>query len=633
MQAAGIGLPLLNYKSLAPGKAEAYPAQDAFKSMFQAHLASRGYSASSSSTRGVSRSISKAQLRQARSRTSRSPLFTNKAKVSNRQSADTSDQSTRKSDQTRSTKAAKSSSPSWKANLRSRTLRLAQGATKATAAVVPTITTEMPQALQGLVDFLNQQPGGVLQVPADRLPQVEAFLLQAGLPAAQVQNLLNSPRFQEQGLSATDLVSAWQQAVQDTIKQQNPATADLQAQLNSQQTAAPLNPLENLTSQSDFQRLWQDLSIPPEALGTLRLALQQLGVPPESLTDLNQQNYPQGIPLKQIWELIGQSAKTSDATSSAASATAAAASAKNNLSPDSPLLLNGDADLEKWRQLLVQAGMDPELAQTLVSVTTPTNQKELRTSLLQMAPPAAAPQSQEAPKPLYLPENLRGHQIPTLQQENVGQNKGGNSGNNGNSLGLNLGSPGKLQEVNLPNNLELNNFLTLLTGDASLNAQTGTLTGASGGTPAAVNALLTPEAREALWTQVQNGILGNLKPGENQVTLTLNPPEMGKLNLTLNVKDGMVQVSAITSHSAVAEAATAGVQQLAQALTQQGLTLTQFQFHHQDEAPGQSNLAFFQNSGDQRQTGDSSKEGSPDRWEQRTPQRQQRWAGGIDCFA
>jgi flagellar hook-length control protein FliK len=106
---------------------------------------------------------------------------------------------------------------------------------------------------------------------------------------------------------------------------------------------------------------------------------------------------------------------------------------------------------------------------------------------------------------------------------------------------------------------------------------------------------------------------------------------MGKLHLTLNVKGEMVEVTAITSHPAVAEAGTAGVQQLAQALNQQGLILTQFQFHHQDEAAkGQTQFAFSQTSGDQRQTG---KKDDTDKWEQPTTPRRRRSTGGIDCFA
>jgi flagellar hook-length control protein FliK len=105
---------------------------------------------------------------------------------------------------------------------------------------------------------------------------------------------------------------------------------------------------------------------------------------------------------------------------------------------------------------------------------------------------------------------------------------------------------------------------------------------------------------------------------------------MGKLHLTLNLKGDSVQVTAVASHQAVAEAGAAGMQQLAEALNQQGLTLTQFQFQHQDEAAkGQTQYAFSQNSGEQRQAG--SKEDTDQR-EQPAP-RQRRGNRGIDCFA
>lgn len=652
MLAAGVTPPLLNLKSLSPGRAQGYPVQDQFKSLLQQRIVSRGYSGSSSSSRSLSREVVRAQLRQARPTKSTSPLATSRSRLSRhslsskphrwiadskslrttRRLMDLKDRAKQTQQQEQSllsAGAADSSSQSWKANLRSRALKLAQLAQDPTqAAAVAPGTIEMPQVLKDLIALLNQQPGQALKVPPDRIPEVEAFLLKTGLPPVQVENLLSSPRFQEQGLTATAIQSAWQKAVQDTL-QQNAAATDLQAPVNSGsagpvpvstgQTPAAVNPLLSITSQSDYQRLWQNLTLPSQALPELRLALQQLGMPPEALTNLNVQNFPQGIPLTQVWELIQQIPKSPTATANAGT---------NNITPESPLLLNGGQDVEQWRQFLVQAGMDPELAKVLVSGPSPTNREELQTGLLKMAPPASPPQSQDIPKPLYLPEDLRVRQIPVLQQENLGQSPGEGSGNNGN-LGLNLGSASKSPEITLPVNPNLNNFLALLAGDVSPKAEQSAFTGASGGSPSAVNTLLTPEAREALWAQVQTGVLGNLRPGENQVTLTLNPPEMGKLHLTLNVKGEMVEVSATATHQAVAEAGTAGVQQLAQALNQQGLTLTHFQFHHQDEAPKQSNLAFFQNSGDQRQSGQK----DPDNWEQPANPQPRRWGRGIDCFA
>jgi len=519
---------------------------------------------------------------------------------------------------TETTQTADSSSQSWKANLRSRTLKLSQktsqGTSQAGAVTTPVVECEMSPFLKSLIEFLNQQPGQALKVSQDLLPQVEALLLKAGLPAEQVENLLTSPRFQELGLTATDVQSAWQKAAQNAL-QGSAGALDNTLSLTSGQLASLQN--RNITSQSDYQNMWQNLTLPAKSLPDLRLELQQLGVPSETLANLNEQNFPQGVSLTQVWQLIQQ-----------ASQSAATTAANGNTV--SPQLLNGGEDMEKWRQLLVQSGMDPELAQTMTTASTPTNQEELRTGLLKIAPPVALSQSQDTPKPLYLPENLRVHQIPVLQQENVGQGQGESSGNSGN-LGLNFGSSSKSSEFNLTGTGELNNFLTLLTADASLKAAPAESTIASGGSSSAVNSLLTPEARQALWSQVQSGILGNLRPGENQVTLTLNPPEMGKLHLTLNVKGDMVEVTAVASHPAVAEAGTAGVQELAQALNQQGLTLTQFQFHHQDEAAkGETQFAFSQTPGDQKQqTGKK----EADQWEQPTTARRQRGGGGIDCFA
>jgi len=490
------------------------------------------------------------------------------------------------------------------------TSQVAQG-TQATTSSAAKLAAEMPPALKGLVEFLNQQPGQNLKVPQDRLPEMERYLLKAGITPEQVQNLLNSPRFQEQGLTAADVQSAWQNSFQGSLQQA--------------QASLGLGSLQDLTSQSEYRQMWEKLTLPPQALGDLRLELQQLGVTPETVANLNTQNYPQGITLKQVWDIIQQVSNPAAATSAS---TAQAGGNTSNASPPSPLLLNGGKEVEKWRQLLVQAGMDPEVAQTLASGPNPVNREELRTSLLEMAPPATNPQEAVSAKPLYLPKSLRVQPLPFMQQSGAGQ---GGSGDGGQwTQDFTLSS--QVQQTNpaapaaAP---DLNNFLALLSGGAPVQADQ-TLSGeAVTGNSPAVNSLLTPEAREALWSQVQTGIMGHLRPGNNQITLTLNPPEMGKLQLSLNVRGDTVEVAAVASQAAVAEAGAAGVQQLSQALQQQGLTLVQFQFHHQDQAPSQSNLAFFQNSGSQRQAGKK----DPDRWEQPANPRRPRWGRSVDCFA
>jgi len=633
MQAVGPGPPVLNLKSLSPGRAAAYPAQDLFQSLLQERIVARGASSASA----LNRANLKAQLRQARPTTSSSsPLATREnssrsskrsvfEKVSDPKPRDLRRKASTLTSTTNTTKdqeptqslsdLKKSSSSSWRANLQAKAARLARGDSQvAAAAAAP--NTETPPALKGLIEFLQQQPGQALKVPPDRIQDVQAFLLKAGLPPEQVESLLNSPRFQEQGLTAQDVQASWLKACQNSLQQ---AVADGAAQIpgTTPQQMASLQ-LQNITAQSDYQQLWQNLTLPVKALPVLRLELQQLGVPSESLMNLNEQNFPQGITLNQVWQLLQQAGKTS-------STAAASDPTQGNTATASPLLLSGANDMEKWRQLLLQAGMEPELAQSLASGPAPTSREELRANLIQMAPPPNPPQDLETPKPLYLPENVRVRQVPWLQQADLGQGQGSGNG----TWSQNLGFSSKFQEVNLPGNSDLNNFLAFLTGSGAGETEQALSPGATGAPGQSVNAYLTPEAREALWSQVQSGVLGNLKPGENQISLTLNPPELGKLNLTLNLKGENVEVTAVATHPGVAEAATAGVQQLALALSQQGLILTQFQFHHQDEAQGQPQLAFSRNSGDQQQTGKK----ETDRWEQPATPRRRRWAGGIDCFA
>ncbi|MHB8070137.1 MAG: flagellar hook-length control protein FliK [Desulfobaccales bacterium] len=465
-----------------------------------------------------------------------------------------------------------------------------------------TVNLDMPPVLKALTDLLNQQPGQALKMTPERLQQAQAFLLKAGIPPEQVENLLNSSQVQEQGLTASDVQATWQKSLKSTVKQALTASG-------SQLTAA-----QDLASQPDYQSLWQNLTVPPQALADLRMALQKLGATPDALKDLNTQNFPNGVPVTQVWQLIQQTAKSA-----------------NNAAP----LLGGKVELEKWRQLLTQSGMDPEVAQKLTSGLNPTNQGELRADLEQMAPQPTPP-GEEVAKPLYLPQGVRVRQVSLLQNE-AGQGHGAGNSN----LGQNLGSPSQAQAANLasttnPNTetADVQSFLAYLNSNAApQTGQTGAPEVATGGQlPAAVPPYLTPEVKEALWSQVQSGVLGNLRPGENQVTLTLNPPDLGKLDLTLNLKGQTVEVIAVTPHAAVAEAGTAGMQQLAQALGNQGLILTQFQFHHQDEAQGQpTRFDFAENPGDQRQSGKK----ESDSWEQPATPRRPRWtgSGGIDCFA
>jgi hypothetical protein len=103
---------------------------------------------------------------------------------------------------------------------------------------------------------------------------------------------------------------------------------------------------------------------------------------------------------------------------------------------------------------------------------------------------------------------------------------------------------------------------------------------------------LTPETRESLWGQLQAGIISNLNPGESQVSLSLNPPELGQIQLTLRLSGQELAVTAVATRPEVAELASQGVQHLLQALAQQGLVLANFQVLLHDQAPAPATPVF-----------------------------------------
>ena len=220
MQASGVGLPLLDLKSLAPGRAQGYPDQDQFQSLLQQRMVSRGWTGGKSSAKSLDQAVLKAQLRQARPASSSSPTATDRTKLIDRfpvsipkktnyrkpegipwKFMERKDKIQNQEQPSTLTKPGDSSSNIWRPDPRSKAIRLSQGDSKTAAAVAqPNTQVEMPPALKKLQELLNQQPGQTLKVPPDRIPEVEAFLLNAGLPPQQVESLLTSPRFLEQGL-------------------------------------------------------------------------------------------------------------------------------------------------------------------------------------------------------------------------------------------------------------------------------------------------------------------------------------------------------------------------------------------------------------------------------------------------
>ena len=133
--------------------------------------------------------------------------------------------------------------------------------------------------------------------------------------------------------------------------------------------------------------------------------------------------------------------------------------------------------------------------------------------------------------------------------------------------------------------------------------------GSSTGNASTVWGPFSPDIQEPLWAQLQSGVVSNLSQGENQVTISLNPPDMGQIQLSLQLNGQDLAVTAVATRPEVAAMANQGMPQLAEALAQQGLVLTQFQVHVQ----GQPGSQVAQVAAGARQKGSEPEGNSPPR--------------------
>jgi hypothetical protein len=218
----------------------------------------------------------------------------------------------------------------------------------------------------------------------------------------------------------------------------------------------------------------------------------------------------------------------------------------------------------------------------LLGQKSPGTQEELKTSLLAAAPTEEPLSIVAEPKPLYQPQNLQ--MRPFFWQSQDGgdqpQLNGDGSGEKGQGPTAQLATPvPTLAAPAMAENFALSTFAAELqgitqetTGAAAPLSDTGTTWSP-----------LPPEVQESLWTQLQSGVTSNLGQGENQVTINLNPPELGQMQLTLNLSGQDLSVTAVATRPEAAELASLGMPQLVQALAQQGLVLTDFQVRLQDQ--------------------------------------------------
>lgn len=438
-----------------------------------------------------------------------------------------------------------------------------------------------PQALQDLITFLQSLPNGFLKIPPQKIPVVAGYLWSAGLPQEEVEQLLLSPGFGAKGLSAADLQAAWQrvqsQAVSPETSAEPGARPSAEPEAKARQSPPGLTlpaEVQEILESPDYRVRWERLTVSEDMLPLLRLALARLGCSPQALARLDEEAQGEGgLSLARIWQVLQQSGDR--VIQPEASKQKGVPPGENPLPSDvlEARPVNPE-EVAEWRQLLLKAGVKPEVVEKMLGQGSPANQEDLKSTLLALAPPDEPPAALSEPKPLYLPENLRLRLFSPQGQNHWDQSQLNSQGSGEQPSGSAApwsANPG--ETFVLPAfAAELQMFNPNVAGTGAPVSSTGLPWNP-----------LAPEVRASLWNQLQAGIVSNLQPGESRVSFSLNPPEMGQIQLTLHLSGQEVAVTAVATRPEIAALATQGVQQLLQSLAQQGLVLTQFQVRLQDQ--------------------------------------------------
>jgi len=583
-------------------RTQAQPAQDVFREVFQSRLAARlasrnrnavlsgGQGLSGGKTAGTNAGEAGLKSRPSQERQSRSVLQAGESR-----------------------QAALARGGKGRAGLRASKQPETGSSTGNSITSATSADTAIPPLLKELMSFISSQPDQTLQVSPGQALQVAGLLLQAGLPQEEVERLIFSLGSQGKGLTAAALGEAWLRA-----KGLIPAPGAAKSTTPSGAESTLSSEAQQILEDPGYKRLWDRLTVPADMLPSLRLALSHLGASPQDLAQLEGGGQGSGVPLTQVWEMLqrcrlGSSLPEVNLQTQPSQAEAPADPALLGQQP-----VTGE-ELASWRQLLLKAGLQPEMVEKLLGSSSPATQEELKGALLALAPAEAPPAALEDPKPLYLPNSLRLPPFVWEGQDTGGRQAGWNSskedrsaGAQGKGAGLSgslLSEPG---EAPFPLSASATDPQALLQAGANpAGVPTST-------TPAWQT--LSPEMRASLWSQVQTGVLTNLSPGENQVTLNLNPPELGQIQLTLVLTGQELAVTAMATRPEVAELANQGLNQLLQALAQQGLVLTQFQVQVK-EAPGLHMPPTFASARDKGADTGARQSGST-----------RRRPGEVDCF-
>lgn len=463
-----------------------------------------------------------------------------------------------------------------------------------------------PPALKNLLEFVAQQPDQTLRVSPEQALQVGAKLLEAGLPREEVENLVFAMGSQDLGLSLTALEEAW-----NRFKQMGSASFTGQ---NQSGTAGLLPPeIQEWLQAPTYRQLWERLTVPREMMPFLRLALSHLGARPQDLAILEGDSQEAGVPLSEIWQILQKCQSEVPRVPLSPSGGSSVPE-----SGEAPVLAEAQEvaaeDLAAWRQVLLKSGLPEEVVDGLLGEKSPGTLEELRAALLALTPKESPPVALDAPKPLYLPQNLRLRTLGWESQDHggrqagrrdLGDQEGGRAFTGASDFG---GSwQAALENAGFPGN-------SYSSAASALTPGGGPLSGISSWQ------LNSPEIRASVWSQVQSGIIAHLGPGESQVSLNLNPPELGQIQLTLRLVGQEVAITGVAGHPEVAELVQQGLNQLVQTLSQQGFTLTNFVIHAKD-APGLSLMPAWAGSRDK-----GTENGG------RHPGSARRQFGGVDRF-
>jgi len=408
----------------------------------------------------------------------------------------------------------------------------------------------------------------MLQIPAVQLPQWQNLLVEAGMPADQVQDFFGGGN-PNRNLSLQDL-TAW-----------------LTGTGSSTASAPAADKLTALSQDPQFTQSLERLAIPQSLLPQLRSLLQQAGISPEvlkSLSDLPTDDHG-GVKLADVLAALKGSQPSSTSPGKLPT-------------PDQQV---SSEDLAEWRQLFIDAGLDAAQADELTNALTPGSGQKFLQSLASLTPTAVSPAAATATtttKPEFpVSPNLLDFPTPNRptpfslgsSQSSEPQLGSGQDHPAQPDLGF-AGNQNQTDRYSGPNPPGVPGMVPPFSNPATAGETAG---------------ISVDQTWSAMRGQLQQGILAAAQSGASQLRLALNPPSLGQLQVNLMLKGDVLQATVVTANNSVAAAVNNNFGDLQQALAQHGLNLQNVQVVMASTSLGQQNSTNWKNfsqdrSGDQK---------------------------------